>query len=329
MRAVAKAAGVATSTVSKALRGDPTIPPGRRKEIKRIADRLGYRTNPLVSALMAQLHSQRRRNDPHHIAWIDLWTDEMQAVLGHNGLPALSGARRRASELGYEIEVHSVAKKQISPSRLRQILLTRSQWGLIVPPVPESSMHYPFDMNGLTGVTIGTSLREPVMHRVSHNHYQGGLLACAELRARGFRRIGFVLSPWNDERVDAKWRAAYLVQQQHWRRQDRLPPLMVDHGNRLEFERWLEKHQPDAILAAESYVGVWLRELRVTSIRVAWLALDTIKQGTWGVDYRSGLLGKAAVELVIGQMHRHERGCPEIAHTLLIDGIWMGENEVR
>lgn len=324
MRAVAKAAGVATSTVSKALRGDPTIPAERRKEIKRVADRLGYRANPLVAALMAQLHSQRRRNDPHHIAWIDLWTKEIQAALGHNGSPALTGARRRAAELGYEIEVHSVARDNISPTRLRQILLTRSQWGVIIPPVPESAMHYALDMGGLTGVAIGTSLREPVMHRVSHNHYQGGLLACQEMRARGFRRIGFVLSPWNDERADGKWRAAYTVQQQLWPARERMPPLLVDATGRAAFESWLEQYRPDALLAAEPFVGTWLKDLGQTRLRVAWLALDTIKRDVWGIDYRSEQLGAAAVELVIGQIHRNERGSPQLAHALLIDGLWVG-----
>lgn len=323
MRAVAQAVGVSTSTVSKALRDDPTIPETRRKAIKRVADRLGYRANPLVSALMAQLHSQRRRNDPHHIAWIDLWTGDLQAARGHDGTPALTGARRRAAELGYGIDVHAVAQRRISPSRLRQILLTRSQWGVIIPPVPGSAMHYPLDMGGLTGVAIGTSLRSPIMHRVSHNHYRGGLLACQEMRARGFRRIGFVLSPWNDERADGKWRAAYTVQQQLWPARERLPPLLVDATGRAAFALWLERHRPDAIIAAESFVGVWLKEMGRSGLRIAWLALDTFKRDVWGIDYRSEQLGAAAVELVIGQIHRNERGSPPIAHALQIDGLWV------
>lgn len=321
MDTVATAAGVARSTVSKALRGDPTIPEGRRKEICRIADRLGYRPNPLVAALMAQLHSQRRRNDPHHLAWIDLWTHEVAVAHGHDAAPALTGARRRARELGYEIEVHRVTRDKISPVRLRRILLTRSQWGVIFPPVPESAMHYAFDMTGLTGVAIGTSLREPAVHRVSHNHYQGGLLACRELRARGFRRIGFVLSAWNDDRTDGKWRAGFLVQQQLWPNAERLPPLLAGPEDRPAFERWVERYRPDALVAAETHVESWLREMQL-SPRVAWLALEGKRRDTWGIDYRSELLGAAAVELVIGQLHRHERGSPRIPHALLIDGAW-------
>lgn len=324
MRVVADQAGVAPSTVSKALRDDPTIPLARRNELKDLAERLGYRPNPMVAALMAQLHSQRRRNDPCHLAWIDLWTSELESARGHNPKPAFKGAQRRAEELGYGIEVHHVARDGITPARLRQILVTRCQWGIIFPPVPESAMHYPFDMKGFTGVTIGTSLREPVVHRVSHNHYQAALLACQELRARGFQRIGFVLSPWNDARVDGKWRAAFLVQQQLWPKRERLPPLLAGAQDEKAFARWWIHHRPDALVAAESHVAEWLRAQRADDARVAWLALDTSRRDTWGIDYRWETLGAAAVELVIGQIHRNERGSPQIAHALLIDGIWTG-----
>lgn len=326
MQAVAKAAGVAQATVSKALRGDPTIPASRRREIQQIADRIGYRPNPLVSALMAQLHSRRRRNDPCNLAWIDLWTSDMVAAHEHDASPALRGARRRAQELGYGIEVHHVGRDQISPARLRQILVTRSQWGVIFPPVPESAMHYAIDLEGLTGVAIGASLREPLIHRVSHNYYQGGLLACQQLRARGYRRIGFVMSPWNDGRADGAWRAAYLVQQQLWPMAERLPPLLAPAEEKEAFHHWFEQHRPDAIIATKSYVSEWLDETKAGKVRVAWLYLApaAIKQGMWGIDYRPEILGATAVEQVIGQIHRHERGCPQIPHSLLIDGVWSG-----
>ena len=43
MRDVAQAANVSVSTVSKALRNDPTIPDGRCRSIQEMAERLGYR----------------------------------------------------------------------------------------------------------------------------------------------------------------------------------------------------------------------------------------------------------------------------------------------
>jgi DNA-binding LacI/PurR family transcriptional regulator len=325
MRAVARAAGVAPATVSKALRDDPTIPAVRRRDIRRVADQLGYRPNPMIAALMTQLRRPRRRNDPHHIAWIDLWTTEGPTAQEFAASPALSGARRRAGELGYEIEVYRVIRDHVGTDRLRQILLTRSQWGLIFPPVADAALRYPLEMSGLTGVAIGTSLREPAVNRVAHNHFQGGLLACRESRARGLERVGFVLSPWNDARVEGRWRAAYLVQQDTWPKSERLPPLLVGKNEKAVFERWMRRHRPDCIITAEHHVADWLRELNLPSVRVIWLALDVVEPGAWGVQYRSEELGAAAVEMVVGQIHRNERGLPRVPQTLLIDGIWVSD----
>lgn len=324
MRTVAEAAGVATSTVSKALRGDPSIPEKRRAQIREIADKLGYRPHPMVSALMAQLHAGRRRSDPHCIAWVDLWTKNRKSVEKKPD-PLLDGARERAKVLGYNIEVHYVLAEGISPARLRQILLARSQWALILPPSAESTMAYPIDMEGFAGVTIGTSVREPVLHRVSHNHHVGCRVACAKLREKGFRRIGFAMSPWMDQRMDVRWKAAYLASQLDWPEEDRLPPLIVGEDQEDAYRAWKDKHRPDVVIMADTYVAAWEKTVRrgERPLRTVWLVVDGLRRGIWGIDYRSDLLGAAAVEMVIGQIHRHERGSPPVPHTLLIDGAWF------
>ena len=54
--------------------------------------------------------------------------------------------------------------------------MARSQWGFIIPPVPEQAMHFPLMMEQLSGVTIGTSLAEPALNRVTVNHFQSAQL---------------------------------------------------------------------------------------------------------------------------------------------------------
>ena len=49
---IARRAGVSVMTVSRALRKQSNISPQTQKRIQVIADELGYRPNPLVSALM-------------------------------------------------------------------------------------------------------------------------------------------------------------------------------------------------------------------------------------------------------------------------------------
>lgn len=326
MATVARAAGVATSTVSKALRSDPTIPEGRRREIQRVAESLGYRPNPMVAALMARLHSRRRRNDPHHLAWIDLWPDDQEAARTTDFKLMLGGATERASALGYQIEVHHVGRNGTSPSRLHDILISRAQWGLIIPPVPREAMSYPLGLEGLTGVTIGTSLHQPVMHRVASNLFQGGQLACRKLRERGFRRLGLVLSPAMHERVENKWLGAFLAEQLTWPAEQHIPPLLATAADETRFVAWHKHFKPDAILVAEPYVETWIERTahrRTRAPALTWLRrIASMPKSTFAVDTQPDRMGAAAVELVVGQIHRNERGSPAFPHTLLLDGAW-------
>ncbi len=326
MRTIARSLGMATSTVSRALRDDATISAAVRQQIRRTARSLGYRPNPLVSTLMAQLHVQRRRADPHHIAWIDLWPSDNASAQLLLFNPLLQGARIRARELGYGIEVHKPVQSGIDPSRLRQILLARSQWGIVIPPVPEAARHYDLAVEGFAAVTIGTSLHTPLMHRVSPDLYQGGQLACGELRQRGCRRIGLVLTQSMSDRVEGKWLGAYLAEQQQWPAEERLPPLLCAAGQPAAFQRWLGQNKPDAILLAEEQVENWLTKAKLAGgpVVTAWLLLEQKNSRKQGVDYRGEKIGAAAIEVVVGQIHRNERGSPSIPNSLLMQGVWAG-----
>ena len=325
MRHVARTVGVATSTVSKALRNDPSIPEARCKEIRATAEHLGYRPDPLVATLMAQLHHRRRRTDPHKIAWIDLWGSERSSAV-MSPEPMIRGARDRANELGYGLEIYQAAKDQISPERLRQILTNRGQWGLIFPAVPESAMRFPFDMRGFAGVTIGTSLHQPVMHRVAPNHFQGCVLAFDRLREHGYHRIGLAISPEVNERVEGKWLGAFLFCQQRLPLNERVPPLIAAHGNREAFLRWFQRKKPDALILAERPPVQTIDGKRPM---ICWLNRSQTGRGERGLDFHPDQLGSVAVEWVVAQIHRNERGSPAFPNTVLIDADWIEEESVE
>ena len=328
MRQVAERSGVSVSTVSKALRDDPSLPESRCRQIKKMAASMGYRPHPLVSTLMAQLHHYRRRSDPHSIAWIDLWhgEEEKEPVMETRGI--LDGARRRAEELGYRIEVYRMEKDFSTPEQLSRCLAARGQWGVIFPPVPASCRHYSFDLRGLTAVTIGTSLLSPIMHRVSPSHFQGGVLAFRALQRLGFRRIGIALSPSMNDRVEGKWLGAFLSSQATGGRMPRLKPLIAPTHDLRTHAKWLQKERPEAVLAAEEYD--WKRicmELRLARPSLGWLMLRQSagrKAGGLGrLDYRPEQLGQAALETVVSQIQRNERGEPSVPRTVLIEAEWI------
>jgi LacI family transcriptional regulator len=326
MRHVARASGVAVSTVSKALRNDPSIPEKRCRAIQATAARLDYRPHPLVATLMAQMHHHRRRSDPHNIAWIDLWPDEKDHVAAMSAEPLLQGARARARELGYGIEVYSAGKDKISPEHLHRTLTTRGQWGIIIPPVPESAMRFSLHLRGLTGVTIGTSLHEPVMHRISPNHFQGCVLAIEKLRTKGFHRIGLILTPTMNERVEGKWLGAFLACQQQFPKNDRVTPLLAASDDHKALMRWLSRENPDTVLLAEKCFWRIVDQLNGNPrkhLPVAWLLQQDIQSDLGSLNHQLEQLGRVAVEMVVSQIHRNDRGSPTLPHTMLIDAVWV------
>lgn len=320
MRQVATACGVAVSTVSKALRHDPSIPEARCREIASVAGRLGYRPNPMVAALMAQLHHGRRRSDPHHLAWLDLWPASGGDDVAMNREPILTGARARAFQLGYGIEVYAVAIEGISMGRLRRMLVARGQWGVIIPPVPESAMRLPLELRGLAAVTIGSSLLEPIMHRVSPNHFQGCTLAWDRLRSSGFRRVGLILSLAMSHRVGGRWLGAFLACQRGAPARDRVAPLLVDRADGPALDGWLRRERPDAVLVAED--PGWGRVGRRRRPPLAWLLQQGPPRDLGGLDHRPEELGRVAVDVVVAQIHRNDRGSPPIPQTVLVDAVW-------
>jgi LacI family transcriptional regulator len=322
MRDVAQAAGVAVSTVSKALRNDPTIPEGRCQSIRQIAERLGYRPNPMVAALMAQMHHHRRRSDPHHLAWLDFWAGAKRKRETVNMDRILAGALARAGELGYELEIYQTGSDVKSMDRLKRTLSTRGQWGVIVPPVPESAARLSLDLRGLSAVTIGTSLHEPSMHRVSPNHFQGATGVFEKVLELGYSRPGLVLSPEMHERVDGRWLGAFMACRQQLPECDWVSPLLVDPSDGKALSRWWRNERPDVVLVAEAME--WPKAVRAD---LAWLMLGGKPRDLGGMDYQLEELGRVAVEVVVAQIHRNERGSPLIPQTVLIDGVWHGSSD--
>lgn len=316
MRDIASEAGVAASTVSKALRSDPSISPAQCRRIKEIAERLGYRPDPLVALLMSNLHHHRRRSDPHDIAWIDFWDGKPRGHFARDMSAMLGGARARAAELGYGIKVYEAGREKISAQRITRILAAQNQWGLIVPPVPDSAMHLDWNLRGFAAVTIGTSLHEPVLHRVSTNHFQGVTLAFRQMRSLGFKRIGLALSQSMNQRVEERWLGGFVAASLQVPEADRVPPLVYAREEPQIVRTWIRETKPDAVLLAEDWPGEIIKR------PLAWLVPIPGRLHEPKIDYQPEHLGRVAVELVVAQIHRNERGSPNCPHTVLLDGVW-------
>src|SRR6201987_2696313 len=160
MAEIAQSLGVAPSTVSRDLRSDPRISAAIRQRVEEAAENLGYRPNPLVSALMA---NRRRRGSGGAV-------DVIALVTNYGGRKdwrtkdvcrwEYEGIQRRASELGFRVEIFALADYRGELAKLQATLRARAIRGVLLGFSREEKPNTIFDcadfcVAGLSGYFPG------------------------------------------------------------------------------------------------------------------------------------------------------------------------------
>lgn len=333
MDEVARAAGVHRTTVSLALRGSPKLPAETRDRVRALAERMGYRPNPLVQALMSSRAGRRGEAEcfQAELAYVSKepmppdWETARTAYA-----QIFRGAREQAARRGYRLAYWWRDEPGMTAGRFARILETRNIRGLLIAPHREAGqrMDVPWARFGV--VEIGYNLAEPDFHRVTHDYFHGMKLALARVRAAGARRVALVLPRQLDEKVHHLWRAAFVDEQRLWPRAERIPPWIVTEAEEAEpaevFRAWFAERGPEVIVgptprfveAAAKSAGVRIPE------DVGFVSLSChARDGRYsGVFQNWARMGETAVDLLIGMMHRGERGVPEQSHSTLLSGSW-------
>jgi LacI family transcriptional regulator len=332
MQQIADAAGVSRMAVSLALRNSPKISPPTAERIRKLANELGYRPNPMVSALMTQLRQSREVKKPSVIAYVTAFPTEGGWRRPGPALAYYEGAQRRAGELGYTLEEWWLRRPGLTERRFCEILNTRDIHGMIVAPLPPSLNVLHFDWSQFAAAAISHSLTAPDLNRASSDHFDAIDIAIHELTALGYRRIGLAVPEDVDFRVQQQWSAAMLAYQQHIPIPDRVPTLSKTSPAARSFVHWYQEHQPHAVLGVG---GEYLPVFEELGLRVPQdvgfvnLALSGNDRAMAGVNQHADLVGAAAVDLVDAQLRRNERGVPRHARTVLISGEWVAGPTVR
>jgi LacI family transcriptional regulator len=324
---VAKESGVHRTTVSLALRDHTRIPLATRERVKAAAARLGYQTNPLVAALM---QSRRLGRPVKHVtlAYVTNYSTRYGWKPVHHDRPDFyPGAVSRARELGYKLDDFWLAEPGMTSARFCDILTARNIHGLIIGRLPPGQSSLELDWKRFACVSLGMTLRSPVLHHVTENHFDTVWQAMQRCLDRGYRRIGFVFSEANDSpRVGDRWLGAFLRQQLFFPAKDRIAPCPEIPAGEEIFSRWFERTRPDALIAthARPVLG-WLKKMRVNVPRdVGLIDLEDQPQlDCAGVHYDPAKVGALAVEMLVGLLHRNETGVPATnQHEVLLTGEW-------
>lgn len=98
------------------------------------------------------------------------------------------------------------------------------------------------------------------------------------------------------------------------------------------FRRWVCRWKPDALISPGRAQREWLADLGIEASRdcgYAHLNLASDVPGWAGTDQRIEWIAASAVDLLVGQIHRHETALPLVPTELLIKGVWVEGSTVR
>ncbi len=331
-KTIATDLGISVATVSRALRNDPRISTEMKERVHKAAAELGYKPNPLVSALMERVRSGRKLEFRGTIAVI---TDQVDSDGWRKNRPThrliYEGAKRRAEEFGYLLEEFSILDFAPEGRRLSQVLVNRGIQGIYITP-GIGQQKIALEWEHFSPVTSGYSLIEPVVCRVCFAIFEACRIACDELMARGYRRIGFHLHTSHDLSTDHRYRASYLLFQDMFPIENRLPINIANERDKGQFFQWLEKEQPDAVVSGNQFVIDWIREAGLKCPDdFGYVDMDWVpeKGDVAGVYHNPELIGAVVVDNIIAQINRNESGIPTHPRRTLIHAKWIDGPTIR
>jgi LacI family transcriptional regulator len=325
---LAKRLNLSHWTVSAALRNSPRVKAVTKARVQKAARAAGYRHNPLASALMS---TQRRSR--HSL---------FRGVLGvimleEPGRPAygnlfpnaqIRGARERAAQLGYKIEVFTVGEHYLPLRRLESILQARGITGLMLMPAWKTPDYHELNWSHYAGVYADYLIVDPPLHSICPDHFRAMTDVLTRLNRKGYRRPGLFIRRRHNERVHHRWEAALLVAQHHAPDVRPVPSLIVDEVTRSNFVAWFKRHNPDVVIGHDAEAVAWMRACGAripTTHGFFGLNIIVTPKPMAGLDQQPYLIGSRAIDILTGQLYRNERGVfhPDVLTTIpsvFVDG---------
>lgn len=326
MSDIARHLGIDQSTVSLALRRHPRISAPTREKVLRTAEKLGYRPDPMLSALASYRAAGREAGIAAELAWVNRWSppERLHAFREFDGY--WRGAMAAAEENGFRLEAFNLRDAPLS--RLERMLTARGITGLVLPPHHGGCNHWleaGVDFSRFCIVRIGHSVRLPA-HAAGCDQTDAAILGFRCIHERGYRRIGFVTHPGAE--LSSRFRAGFLFAQENMPGVERLPTLLLQEEDiatdRTALGAWLERHRPEAIFTTSARVRSLLAELGVDVPGDVALAATSVLDGNAdaGIDQRPEQIGRAAVELLCSLFAHGHRGLPEVPRMLTVAARW-------
>lgn len=333
MADVAKRCGCTAATVSLALRNDPRISPATRARVRKAATAMSYRPDPVLAALVARRDRDRVRQTFANLAALvdDRWFDSNTSLEWHDAL--LKGVNDACERLGYSLNVLRIARDLAGASQDR-VLRGRGIRGLVLMPVRGDDIGLSVRWKDYAGVAIGVPPERVHWHRVGRDGYAAISLACEQVMALGYRRVGLAHSGNLERRLRHEWLAG-LWKECYLRANELhvVPPCLPADFQAADFLEWFRRERPECVFTGEPKLIDWLKKAGFSvprDVGVVLLSHElTNLAEVAGVSAHPEVFGAAAVEQLHTQLLQGETGFPAVQREILICPHWVDGTSVR
>lgn len=325
-RAIARVLGINQSTVSRALRGDRSIPDETKKLIMAEVQKQAYRPNAYVSSLMNQIRSGRLVRDRSCVALLVDAESPDQWSAHHVYHEYRAGILQRADEMGFYTESFFLKAPKMSASRIDSILFSRGIKGLILTSPYLSLRDYAaIQWERYATATTGYSWPFPT-DRVAHDHHANVVIAYRQLIKLGYCRISLCLPKHNLSDLPSRWLGGFAQCEHECFGKQRTP---VFYGNPDDtplatFRKWFKQARPEVLLTLIGHERLWLDALGVNiPDQLALVCLIRPTEPFYaGVEEPNFELGRMTLETVASKILHNQFGLPENPRLTLISGTW-------
>jgi LacI family transcriptional regulator len=328
LRDVARAAGVSVSAVSYALRGAENIPPETTARVRKTAEALGYRPNARVGELMAHIRQARPLAKAEPLALVYLEGDRTTAKQDGFAQVVEKAARLHSAERGYRLDAFWLSDVGGNARRLAGILSARGITGvLFAPTVRKGRIELEWPWENFAVAVVGMSELSVALPRAGHHHYEAMREVLRRLADAGVRRPVALVDAVTNERAHRGWQAAWLA----CGPAGAARRLWLDRGeSQAAFGSWLRKLKPDALIvddpgSIEFACGAGWTGPNERSVVLSWTSGSEFP----GIDQGYDAIAAHAVDLVVAQLQRNERGVPNPPPMLLFPGRWREGSKAK
>jgi len=338
MQDVARAAGVHQTTVSLALRNDPRLPERTRRRLQQLAAELGYRPDPMLSALNVYRSSRHPAQAPVTMAFLVDFRDRRELAGSYPHRQFLEGARQQAEQIGYRLEVFYVGHATdagAAAQRVQRILRARGVTGVILGAFSDELVDFPLEWGHFSAVQIESRQAGLSLHTVSNHQFLITREAVRRLAARGYRRIGLVVGEREELHLQNAFSGGYYVGVAAAPDLARFEPCLLTRWTVGEIagpiDAWVRAHGVEAIVSNWDVVPAALRTKgwRVPrDIVVASLDLAPGPGPNAGMRQNHAIVGARAVEQLALLMKTNQRGLVATPNLTLVEGEWVDGTDV-